>query len=101
MELKLGPHPPLFAHEVAISTVFRTEKTKKGKAKKESCTELIFFDTVRKQSIARIVLPFGTLKALPKLIEENIKKIKKELKNKDLPIKSKVETKTTNASYLG
>jgi len=101
MELKLGPHPLLFAHEVAISTVFRVEKTKKGKVKKESCTELIFFDGVKKQSIARIALPFGTLKALPKLIDENIKKIKKELRNKELPQKQKVETKSTNASYVG
>lgn len=101
MELKLGPHPPIFAHEVAVSTVYRGTKTKAGKVKKESATELIFFDGVRKQSIARIVLPFETLKALPKLIEDNVKKIKKELKNKELPQKQKVETKTTNASYVG
>ena len=48
----------------------------------------------------RIVLPFGTLKALPTLIQENVKKIKRELKNQELPQK-KVETKSTNASYLG
>jgi len=100
MELKLGPHPPMFAHEVAISTVFRVEKTKKGKLKKESSTELIFFDGLRKQSVARIVLPLGTLKSLPKLIEDNVKKIQKELNNKDAPVKTKVETETTNASYV-
>lgn len=96
----MGNTPPLFAHEVAISTVFRAEKTKRGKVRKDSCTELVFFDSVKKQAIARIVLPFGTLKALPRLIDENIKKIKKELKNKELPQK-KVETKSTNTSYVG
>ncbi|MFH1787561.1 MAG: hypothetical protein ABH811_02110, partial [archaeon] len=97
----LGDKIPMFAHEVAISTVFRAEKTKKGKIKKESCTELVFFDGVGKKAIARIVLPFGTLKSLPRLIDENVKKIKKELQNKELPQKNKVETKTTNASYVG
>jgi hypothetical protein len=100
MEIKLGDKPAVFAHEVAISTVFRAEKTKKGKLKKESCTELIFIDGMKKQAIARIILPSATLKALPKLITENLKKIRKELQNKELP-KSKVETKSTNASYVG
>lgn len=101
MEINLGNKPPVFAHDVAISTIFRAEKTKKGKIKKESCTELIFFDGIKKQAIARIVLPFGTLKALPKLIEENVKKIRKEIRSKDLPKKQRVETKSTSASYLG
>jgi len=100
MDLKIGFAPPMFAHEVALSTVFRAEKTKNGKLKKEACTELIFFDAVKKQSIARIVLPMSTLKALPKLIEDNIKKINLELKDKEPPKKTKVETKTTNASYV-
>ena len=100
MEINLGDKPAIFAHEVAMSTVFRAEKTKKGKLKKESCTELIFIDGVKKQAVARIILPSGTLKALPKLIKDNLKKIKKEVKSKELP-KSKVETKSTNASYLG
>lgn len=101
MEINLGDNPPVFAHEVAISTMFRTEKTKKGKVKKESCTELVFFDGIKKQAIARIVLPFGTLKALPKLIQDNIKKIRKEVRSKELPKKIKVETKSTNTSYVG
>ncbi|MGD9276394.1 MAG: hypothetical protein PVJ67_04425 [Candidatus Pacearchaeota archaeon] len=101
MELKIGHAPPLFAHEVAVSTVYRGEKTKTGKLKKEACTELIFFDGLKKQSIARIVLPQSTLKNLPKMIEENIKNTKKELKNKELPKKPKVETTTNNASYVG
>lgn len=101
MEINLGDKPPIFAHDVAISTIFRAEKTKKGKLKKESCTELVFFDGVKKQAIARIILPFGTLKALPELIRENVKKIRKEIKSKDLPVKKRVETKGTDASYLG
>lgn len=102
MELKIGHAPPMFAHEVAVSTVFRTEKTKKGKLKKEACTELIFFDGIKKQSIARIVLPLGTLKSLPRMIEDNLKNTRKELQNtEEPPKKAKVETQSSNASYVG
>ncbi len=101
MEINLGHVPPLFAHDVAMSTVTKAKKTKKGNIKKESFTELVFIDALKKMAIARIVLPFDTLEALPKMIEENVKKIKKEMKNKEMPEDSKTETSKTASSYLG
>ena len=101
MEINLGHVPPLFAHDVALSTITKAKKTKKGKVKKESFTELVFIDAMRKMAIARIMLPFDTLEALPKMIEENIKKIKKEIKDKEMPKDSKAETSKTASSYLG
>ncbi len=99
MEINLGHLPPLFAHDVAMSTITKAKKTKKGKVKKEAFTELVFIDAVRKSAIARIMLPFETLEALPKMIEENIKKIKKDLKDKEMP--KQKETIKTASSYLG
>ncbi len=103
MEINLGHVPPLFAHDVAMSTVTKAQKTKKGKVKKESFTELVFIDALKKMAIARIVLPFNTLEALPKMIDENIKKIKADLKVKNMPTEndSKTETSKTASSYLG
>ena len=101
MEINLGHVPPLFAHDVAMSTVTKAKKTKKGKVKEEACTELVFIDALRKMAIARIVLPFDTLEALPKMIEENVKKIKKDLKDKEMPKEPKTETSKTASSYLG
>lgn len=101
MEINLGHIPPLFAHDVAMSTVTKAKKTKKGNVKKESFTELVFIDALRKTAIARIVLPKDTLEALPKMIEENLKKIKKELKDKEIPKEPKTETSKTASSYLG
>ncbi len=103
MEINLGNVPPIFAHDVAMSTVTKANKTKKGNVKKESFTELVFIDAVRKAAIARIILPFGTLEALPKMIDENIKKIKADLKDKNMPTEkeSKTETSKTASSYLG
>ncbi len=100
MEINLGNVPPLFAHDVAMSTITKAKKAENGKAKKESFTELIFVDAVRKCAIARIVLPMSVLEELPKTIEENIKKIKKELKDKQMPKQEKKETKISG-SYLG
>jgi hypothetical protein len=99
MEINLGNTVPLFAHDVAISTLTRSNKGKNGKAKKEIFTELVFIDGMRKTAITRIVLPMSVLEQLPKTIEENLKKIKKEMKDKEMP-KQKTETKTAG-SYLG
>lgn len=101
MEINLGHVPPLFAHDVAMSTVTKAKKTKKGKVKKEAFTELVFIDALRKMAIARIVLPFDTLEALPEMIKENVKKIKKEMKDKEMPKDTKTETSKTASSYLG
>lgn len=101
MEINLGHIPPLFAHDVAMSTITKAKKTKRGKVKKESFTELVFIDAVRKCAIARIMLPFDTLEALPKMIGDNLKKIKKDLKNKEMPKQDKTETTKPASSYLG
>ena len=101
MEINLGSARPVFAHDVAISTIYKTSKNKKGITKKEAHPELLFVDVIGKQAVARVALPFTVLEILPKLFEDNIKKIKTELKNKEMPEKQKVEIESTNASYLG
>ncbi|MCK9569269.1 hypothetical protein M0R72_10060 [Candidatus Pacearchaeota archaeon] len=99
MEINLGNTVPLFAHDVALSTITKSTKTKNGKAKKEFFTELVFIDGMRKTAITRIVLPQSVLEQLPKTIEENLKKMKKDLKDKEMP-KQKTEVKSSG-SYLG
>jgi hypothetical protein len=106
VEINLGNAVPIFAHDVAMSTVTKTKKTKKGNIKKEAFTELVFVDAVRKTALARIVLPMSVLEELPRMIEENVKKIKEDLKDKEVPKslkeeKEKTEVKTTSGSYVG
>lgn len=100
MEINLGNTVPIFAHDVAMSTITKARKTKTGKAKKEIHIELVFIDAVRKSAIARIVLPMSVLEELPKTIEDTLKKVKNELKDKEMPKQLKAEIKTTG-SYLG
>lgn len=99
MEINLGNAIPIFAHDVAISTITRMNKSKNGKSKKEIFTELVFIDAARKVALARIILPQSVLETLPKNIEDNLKKIKKDLKDKEMP-KQKTEIKSTG-SYFG
>jgi len=100
MEINLGNVPPIFAHDVALSTITKAKKGANGKTKKESFTELIFIDAVRKAALVRIILPTSVLEDLPKTIEDSLKKVKKELKSKDVPKQEKKETKSSG-SYLG
>ncbi|VVB82331.1 Uncharacterised protein [uncultured archaeon] len=103
MEINLANTIPLFAHDFAMSTITKEKKSKDGKMKKECFTELVFVDALRKSAIARIILPMTVLEEMPKLIEDNIKKIKKDLnsKTKSKPSKpDKAEVKTAS-SYLG
>ena len=100
MEINLGNTIPLFAHDVALSTLTKTSKTKDGKSKKESYTELVFIDSVRKSAIARVILPKSVLRALPKRINETLKRLKEDSKKDDSVKESKTEVKTTG-SYLG
>ncbi len=99
MEINLGNTVPLFAHDVAFSNITKTVKNDDGKIKKESHTEMIFIDAVRQSAIARIVLPQTVLEQLPKIIEDNNKKVRKELRDKEMP-KPKDKDKKSG-SYLG
>ena len=101
MDINLGSVRPIFAHDLIISTIYKTNKTKRGNIKKEAHTELLFVDIVSKQAVARIALPFTVIEVLPQLFTDNIKKIKQELRSKEMPKKQKVEIESTNASYLG
>ena len=103
MDINLGNAIPIFAHDVVMSTITKERKNEDGKIKKESFTELVFIDAMRKSAIARIILPMSVLEDMPKMIEDNIKKIKKDLKNKESLKHSKeekTEVKKEN-SYLG
>jgi hypothetical protein len=106
VEINLGNVPPIFAHDVAMSTITKTKKTKKGNIKKEAFTELVFIDAVRKSALARIVLPMSVLEDMPQMISESVKRIKEDLRSKEIPKslkeeQEKTEVKTTGGSYVG
>jgi hypothetical protein len=100
MDINFGNTVPIFAHDVLISTVTKAKKGDDGKVKKEIFNELVFIDSVKQSAITRIILPASTLEGLPKMIEETIKKNKKEMKLKEMPKEKEKESKKEN-SYLG
>ena len=124
MDIKVGDVKPLFAHDVIISTVFRVKnnpnnqkkesnvkkskiknskikKSKSEKVEKEAHSELLFLDMATRQVISRVALPFSVLESLPRVIEENIRKTKKELEKNELPKDPIIETGAQNKNYLG
>lgn len=100
MDIKVAGVRPMFAHEIVISTMFRSKKDEKGKVTKEADTEIIFVDMATKQVVSRVVVPMSVLESLPGTIENRIKEIKKELKSKELPKKPKIE-ESSSKNYLG
>jgi hypothetical protein len=105
MEINLGNVPPIFAHDIALSTLTKSKKKENGKQKKESFTEMVFIDAVRKTALARMVLPASVIEELPKIIEDYLKKLKKDLRDKNKPLseaqKEKGKDNRMNGSYLG
>lgn len=103
MEIKLNGIRPMFAHDVVVSTVFRAKDSGKNKKniEKEAHSELLFVDLASRQVVSRVAVPFSVLESLPKVIENSVKKAKKELKSKDMPKQTKIETESVNKNYLG
>lgn len=101
MDLNLKDTELKFAHDVGINATIRVEKTKRGAVKKEIFPELIFIDTTGKRIVSRIMIPFKTLTSMSELLNNSLKEFNKQLKSKDIPKQSKIETKSTNSSYLG
>ena len=73
MDINLANTKSLFAHDLVISTVYKSKETKSGKIKKEAHTELLFVDIISKQAVARIALPYTVIEYLSQLLAENIK----------------------------
>lgn len=101
MEISLKDVELKFAYDVGITATIRAEKTKRGAIKKEICPELIFIDSIGKRIVSRIGISFGTLKIMSELINNNLKEFNKQLKSKEIPKQPKIETKSTDNSYLG
>ena len=98
--IKIPNIPPVFAHDVAVSTLFRSQKDAKGKIKNEAHHELLFIDLVTKQVISRITLPHKVFESLPKTIENALKKAKTQANKKQSSTSIKIEP-TPIKNYLG
>ncbi|MBU2522965.1 MAG: hypothetical protein KKE23_01590 [Nanoarchaeota archaeon] len=77
---------PLFADEVLIASKIKAFKDDK-KVEKEGVIELLFLDQLSSppKAISRIVISRATAKSLLKVLDENVKKMEKDLKDKNLP----------------
>jgi len=97
---------PLFADNVIVANVIKTEQEtsgkKKSKQKKEGYVTLIFVDNLSHAAVARVVVSRQTADALQKALDESMKKFDKEMKSKGSANKiESIVAEKRKAQYLG
>ncbi len=90
---------PLFADEVMLGITVKATKTEDGVIKKEGLIRLSFLDVVRGQLLSEVVITPTTAKSLAKILNNDLKRMDKELKSKKLPEKPLVKEETTGYIY--
>jgi hypothetical protein len=92
INLKFVDTKPIFADEVAIMLKVKAIKSDKGVVEKEGVITLVFIDMAKQQVIGEFVISKTTAKALVKILPENIEKLEKQLADKSMPEKPKLDT---------
>jgi len=96
---------PLFADEVVVASKIKAFKDDKNRVEKEGSIELVFLDQLSNppRAISRVVISRVTAKGLLKVLSENVQKLEKDLKDKNMPKMSpRVEApKHSEKDYLG
>jgi len=83
---------PIFADEIALMLKVKAFKNEKGEVEKEGVVTLIFIDMVKQQVIGEFVISKATAKTFAKILPENIEKLEKQLVDKSMPEKPKLDT---------
>ena len=95
---------PLFADEILVASKIKAFKDGK-KVEKEGIIEMIFLDQLSNppKAISRIVVSRATARGLLKVLDENVKKMEIDLKDKSMPkMPVKVDvSKHSEKDYLG
>ncbi len=92
LNLKFVDTKPVFADEIAIMLKVKAVKNEKGTVEKEGVITLVFIDMTKQQVIGEFVINRTTAKALAKILPENIEKLEKQLADKSMPEKPKLDT---------
>lgn len=89
---------PYFADEILISANIKARKTKKS-VEKEGMIRLLFMNITNNEPISEIVLSRFTAERLLLSLNDSLKKLDKELKNKKMPNQKVIKGKKLN--YMG
>ena len=104
MNVDVSKALPLFADEVLVASKIKAMKDGK-KVEKEGIIELIFLDQLSSppRAISRVVISRATARGLLKVLDENVKKMEIDMKDKNMPkMPMKVDvSKHSEKDYLG
>jgi len=94
---------PLFADEVIVAAKIKAFKQGEKKFGKEGNVELIFLDQMTQppKAISRVVISMHTAAGLLKILGENIQKMEKDLKSKEMPKQPVQVVEKRDKGYLG
>jgi hypothetical protein len=85
-----SPVRPLYADEIVVVHTLKTGKDDKGKVMKEGHVHLVFIDMTTQRPIEKIVISPITAKGLANALNETMKKLDVDLKNKKVEKPKKV-----------
>ena len=88
----------LFADEALVMGTVKVGKTASGKVRKEGNIRIAFVDMTSAQPVAKVVVSVSTARGLVNALNEQLKRLEKDLESKELPKKPKKEPLLT---YIG
>lgn len=97
-EMKVKPSGSMYAEEVMVINTIKAEKNGDD-VNKQGFMRLTFVDTLSGRAVADVTVSSITARALHKILSENIEKMEKDLKSKDVP-EQKIE-KRDSVNYIG
>jgi len=95
---------PLFADEVVVASKIKAHKDDKNRVEKEGHIEIIFLDQLSNppKAISRVVVGRATAKSLIKVLDDNVQKMEKDLKDRNMPKQPSSELRPKqDKGYLG
>lgn len=99
VNFNIGPQTPQFlADDILVDTQIKVNKQENGDIEKVAKVSLMAVDQQTKSINARVVLDHVTAGRLGEILVENMKKIRAELANKDLPKQPKPQG--TDENYI-
>jgi len=102
VQVDVSKTKPLFADEVIVASKIKAFKDEK-KVEKEGNIELIFLDqlAVPPKAISRVVVSRHTAQGLLKILNENLQKMDKDLKDRSMPKQQVPQIQKQEKNYLG
>ena len=101
--LKTSQLQPIFSHEIIVSSMVKSVKTKDG-VEKEAQIILVFVDLTNLQPVGKYVISLSTANGLTNALRTHLENLNKQMKSKEVPKEVEAVTPPSadkDLSYIG